>query len=412
MIEGEFSLSQYLAVLRRRWRVVALAMVMTLLGAVVYSLLQPVSYEARTKLMAQPQKYTWRLDVSFQTVVDDLRIDRRTDYMVLLTERTPGVALARQVIEKLGDRLPADMRRPEALWKQISARLNKSDSSRLIELQASAPSAELAQTLVNTWAAVWTNEVDLRFGQSGDRTKFEAELAQAQGRLTAAAAALEAFEARTGMALELGNQLAPLKEGAVAAGMTEQQQQFVLQSGAVAEYQVALDRIRIVKASIEQTGGEGDHNVDVPFDLLTVPVLTQRGQFTAERLAVLRTNPDQLRQALEREEKALTTTVESLTRETNALQAVLASQIRERNVLQRENALADEVVRALQRKITEIGIEQNVGGAPLVVLDPARLPAAPATPRWQINIGAALVLGAMGGILLAFAVDLVRRKTA
>lgn len=397
-MEQEFSLSQYLAVLRRRWYVVALTVIVTVLGAALYSFfLQPARYRASALLMAQPQKYTWRLDVNFQTVTEDLRLDRRSDYSILVSERGPGQELAQRVIDKMGDALPADLRSPEDLWRAVTV---KNGTGRLMTLEAGAPTAALAQTLANMWAGIWIAEVDVRYGQSGDKAKFEAALIQARERMAAATKALQDFQARTGLGLGLGNQMTTLQEGAMAAGLTALQQELVLKSSTLAEYRVALDRVAALKAQAETAKASGAAVSTLSLEVLDLPLLAQRGQLTHQRVEGMNGDINLFLQALVDEERSLTETAKSLSSETIPLQAELAAQIQEHNQLKRLYDQSEEAVRALERKVAEIAIQQGIVGTPLVLLSPASMAS---FPVWITNLALAGVVGFLGGILLAFA---------
>lgn len=402
----ELNLSKYLAVLRRRWPIVAGIAGLTLIGAVAYSLLRPVGYTVEATLLAQAPKYVWALDYNFRALADDLRYDRRNDYNLLVTERAPGLQLAQKVIDKMGDALPARLRSPEALWKRVTV---KNDTGRLITLTVRAPSAELAQALASAWAEVWIAEAEARYGQVSDRAGFEAASEQANLRLEAATQATQEFQSRTGLALELGSQLASLSEGRVVGGLTALQERLVLKSSALADYQAALDQIRQLKARAEQARAEGTPFTALPLEILETPLLVQRGQLTRQRVELMNGDLDQLLQALAVEETSTSESIKSLQSETDALQAQLANQMQERNRLQREYSLADEAAKALERKITEIEIQESIAGPQLALLGPAGPPKAP-TARLIATLGAALVLGVLGGIALAIAVDLARQR--
>lgn len=406
-MQDEFSLAHYVALIRRRWRSLAAVLLITLLAAAVFSLLQPVTYAGEAVLATQPPKYTWRLDVNFQTMPEDLRLDRRNEYATFISDKALGRDLARAVIAKLGDRLPADLRDPKQLQREANV---QSASGRLVYLTASAPTPDLAQALTNAWAEAWIALVDARYGQGADQAKFQTELELAQVRLDAATKALKEFQARTGMALEQGGDLAAMKEGALAAAMPLLQQRLVLNNSTLADYQAVLDRIHLLqdRARTAQTAGAAISTL--PLELLDSPLLVQRGQLTAERVRGLNGDIAALLRVLETEEQSLALTAARLKAETNSIQTELAAQIQERNLLIREYSLSEEAVRALQRKVTEINIQQEIVGPTLMLLNPAPLPQKKATPNWPINLGAGLLLGGLGGIALALGIEMTRRK--
>ncbi len=285
-------------------------------------------------------------------------------------------------------------------------------SGRLVYLTARGPTPELAQVLTNAWADAWIALVDARYGQGADQAKFQAELELAQVRLDAATQALKEFQARTGLALEMGGDLAAMKEGALAAAMPLLQQRLVLNNSSLADYQAVLDRIHLLQDRARTAQAAGAAINTLPLELLDAPLLVQRGQLTAERVRALNGDIAALLRALETEEKSLALTAARLQAETNTIQTELAAQIQERNLLTRDYNLTEEAVRALQRKVTEINIQQEVVGPTLVLLNPAPLPQKRATPNWPINLGAGLVLGGLGGIALALGIEMTRRKAS
>lgn len=404
-MEDEFSLGQYVAILRRRWYVIVVALGITLLAALAYNLFLSPGYDAKAVLVAEPPKYLWRLDYNFQSVPEDLRLDRRGDYLVLISEKAPGIALAQRVIDRLGEALPPDMRSPKAMWKLVSA---KNGRGRVIYLTASAPSALLAQTLANTWADVLIAEVNARYGQVEDKAKFQAALAQAKDRLAVSSQALETFRARTGLGLSLGGQLTTLKEGSMAAGLTALQQEIVLKSSTLAEYREALDRVRLLKQRAEKAKAQGQDVSGLPLELLDAPLLVQRGRITRDKIQGASGDIAAVVQALGAEEQSLSESIDALQSETDALQADLSAQFEEAARLYRQQTLDEEAVRALERKVSELGIQEGIAASPLVLLGSADK----ATPMWIVYLLLAAVVGVLGGVLLAYAVDfgLANRK--
>ena len=394
-MEDEFDLRQYLAVLRKRWRVAALTLLITLAAAALYTfVLQSAHYQARAQLIAQPQKYIWRLDVNFQTVTEDVRVDRRSDYAILVSEEGSGRELAQRVIEKLGAALPAQLRSPKAMWRSISL---KNSAGRLMTLDARAPTKELATAIANTWADVLIAEVDARYGHGGDKTRFQEALFSARETLTATTKALQDFQTRTGLGLELGGQMTTLQEGAMAAGLTARQQAVVLKSSALAEYQAALDRVRSLKTQATAVQASGGGMDSLPLEVLDNPLLVQRGQLTRQRVGAMNGDIKLLLPALTNEERVLGTMVRDLEDEIATLQRELATEISDRNLLYRKYAQAEEAVRALERKVTEIDIQKSVVGPPLALLSSATQ----ATPAWILTLGLAGVVGLLAGMLLA-----------
>ncbi len=404
-MEEEFSLSQYVTMLRRRWRTVAVVLGVTLLAAAAFSLLQPVSYDAQAVLVAQAPKYTWRLDSSFQSIVEDLRLDRRSDYTALISDKALSSQMARQVIISLGDKLPPELQDVQKIRRSVEV---KNGAGRLLYLLTNAPTPELARDLTDAWSQVLIAEVDARFGQSADRIKFEAELAGAQAHLDQVTLALRDFQARTGLAMELGGEMTTLSEGTLAAGLPLLQQKLVLGNSELAEYQVASERVQLLIDRAKAAQAAGASFGTLPLEVLSTPLLVERGQVTRAKIDALGGNFDRLLALLDAEQGALSETLTTLQVGINALQAELADKLQERNRLQREYNISEEAVKALERKVTELSIQEGVSGSMLAVASPAGLPETKATPNWIMNLGLALVLGLLGGLALALGRAYVR----
>lgn len=404
-MQDEFSLSQYVTLLRRRWYIVAAVIGVTLLAAVVFSFLQPVSYDAQTVLVAQVPKYAWRLDASFQSIAEDLRLDRRSDYMALISDKALGTKLAGQVIAALGEKVPPELRDASTLRRAVEV---KNGAGRLIYLVANAPTAELARDLADTWAQAWIAEIDARFGQSADKRKFETELADAQARLAQTTQALREFQARTGLAMELGGEMTTLSEGTLAAGLPLLQQKLVLSNSKLAEYQVASGRLQLLIDRAKAAQAAGLDFGSLPLEVLSTPLLVERGQLTRVKIDALRGDYGRLIAVLDAEQKSLSDTLMALQDDVNALQAELAERLQERNRLQREYTISEEAAKALERKVLELSIQEGVSGSLIAVASPSALPEAKATPNWIINLGLALVLGLLSGVALALGRAYVR----
>ena len=397
--DEEFSLRHYLQVLRRGWLTIAVTLAVALAAAIVFSLIEPVSYEAEAVLGAQPSKYAWRLDTNFQTIAEDVRVDRRAEYNVFLTDKAISTRLARQVIEKLGDDLPAELRSADQLRRWIDV---SNGAGRLVYLSSQAPSAKVAQSLVNAWADVWIAYADAQYGQSADKAKFAAELESARERDRIASETLRDFQARTGIGLEMGGNLTALGDGSLAAGMPILQQQLVLNNSALADYRVALARLRLLADQVERAITSRGSFGDLALEVLDLPLLVERGQLTRGAVAGLGGSLASLRSALAEETASIESTAGRLEQETVELQTTFAGLLLERDVLVRDKGLAEETLRALERKLAEIPIQQEVAGPPLVLLSPAPQPTSPATPNWLFNLGGGLLLGLLGGIVIVF----------
>lgn len=335
--EEDFSLGAYVRVLLRGWRVIAISLIATLVIGIVFSVLQPRTFESEAILAAEAQKYTWRLDTNFQTVTEDLRLDRRTDYNVLITDSTLGAELARTVIKTLGDQLPEELRHASVLHKAVNVR---NGSGRLVYLTVTASNPALAQKLAEAWSQAWIEATNNRFGQGADEAKFATELTGAEAELQTANDELQAFQGRTGLALEMGGNLASLDDGSLAAGMPLLQQQLVLNNSSLADYRIALARVRMLEDEVNKAKAGTISYETLPLEVLDTPLLVTRGQLTRAKVDAMSGDLDALLSALTVEEGSLATTVGRLEAETESIQTEYASLLQQQQALVRRQGLA------------------------------------------------------------------------
>lgn len=397
----EFSAGFLWGMLRRRWPIILAAGLVTAALALGWDLYQQKMHRATVLLVADPAKYQWRLDYALQTTPEDLRLDRRSEFLTFVNLRGPGTALAKDVIATLGERLPASLRKPERLWRTIEA---SGDKGRTLRLSATAPSPALARELAMAWAETWIAEVEDRFGQTGDLAKFQAAQDKINRELAEARRDVQDVQARTGLNLELSGELVSSEEGRVEAALTRVQQLILFKNSAIAEYQVALDRVREVARRTEEVIASGTPPESLPLELLNLPLIAEREQLTPDRIAALAGDTEKLVALLRSEEASLARTLTALTAEADVLQAQLAAQIQERNVVMRRYGAVDDTEHILRRKVTELLLQDEIAGPTMEVLsEPDRV-----TPVWVIDLLLAGAAGVLGGIILAFAIDRAR----
>lgn len=185
-MEFEIDVLSYLrALVRRWWWIVAAAVAFGLLG-VAYSLLQPVKYQAKASVFFRPSRSQLRLDDRFVTNEPIDTGARRVTLVALAHSMQVASVLPTEVRQQLGlsDDTVGDVLR----------QIDVSTNGDLLEIAASADSAEQAQLLANAWAEAFIAQVNQLYAQiplpvSRERVEqVEAQYAAAQ----------QAFEQFTG----------------------------------------------------------------------------------------------------------------------------------------------------------------------------------------------------------------------
>ncbi|MCC7162369.1 MAG: hypothetical protein IT331_07740 [Anaerolineae bacterium] len=166
LLVSELNLMHYIALLKRRWLLIIACGLIGAAAALLWTMLAPPMYAAQTELAILRTGSIVNLDPRFRTISDtdpnatglDAAARRRS--LVSIGE---GAALAEQVIQKLGDRLPPALRTVEGLQEAVSI-VNDGD---VIRVSTRTGSPELAVLITNTWAETYVSRVNQVFGESG-----------------------------------------------------------------------------------------------------------------------------------------------------------------------------------------------------------------------------------------------------
>lgn len=198
----EIDLTRYINVVRQRWLEIVLitvgVVVLAAVGIVVYRQLTPAVYEANATAAIVRTSTDVRFDERFTTTSDGQGLDvnsRRTALVALVKSGS----IAQQVIEEMGEQLPARLRNPATLLELVTAELatatGRAGTSDLIQISATADSPQLASDIANAWARAYVQQVNSIYGQVPDDMlgSVEAQLVEAQATYNTAQTNLESF---------------------------------------------------------------------------------------------------------------------------------------------------------------------------------------------------------------------------
>ena len=411
-MEDIIDIGRYIRALVRRWPVILL---LTLVGALVgygVSRLLPPVYEASSMLLITTPKFRADFDTRFRSTLE-LGLNRdlsRTFFNLLINPE-----LERRVSQRLSDRFTEEERKPGALATHIRTRQIGGDSS-FLAVFAQADTPEKAQELANLWAEVYVNQINELYGLPSQADQdIEASLAEAKANLKQAEAALEAFQAQTGVGL-VDNVQYPASLSR-QTGLTQQQNLFGLYEryGArgqeleqmnltLGSYLAALDVLDFLIGEAESlAASRGSTGADLPLEMLNQGVLQQRGQLD---VATLRAAPlAKVLAALQGEREALRQTVDRLQAQLQQLQGELAAKSRELANLVRQRKLAEESYLIFSLKQAELNTRSKIQDSWFEIVSKADMPTTPVAPRPLLSSAVGTVLGFLMGVLAALLLE-------
>ncbi|MFQ5344114.1 MAG: GumC family protein, partial [Anaerolineae bacterium] len=154
--DDEIDLREYFDVLRRRWlMVIGIPVVAVLVATLLSFFVLPPVYQATAGVVILKARTDVQFTSKIRTELSEDVKSRREALQSLATSR----AVAAQVIERLGDKLPEDQRRVEALLNSVSSKL----TGDLLTIQVKNEDPQLAATLANTWAQTYVTYVNPLF---------------------------------------------------------------------------------------------------------------------------------------------------------------------------------------------------------------------------------------------------------
>jgi len=191
----EPALSQYIAGIIRRWRLILACAVVAALAAAVVSVLTPPTYEARAGLVISRVRPQVVFEPKLATLSDEslnaLRIDTKARQNTLVAlVRNPAVEA--QVIRDLGGELPPGERKAGALLGSgVTGKIAKGE---LIEIITRDSDPARAAMIANSWAQAYEKYVnELYSGSTESPELIEAQVESARRKYQAAELELTDF---------------------------------------------------------------------------------------------------------------------------------------------------------------------------------------------------------------------------
>jgi capsular polysaccharide biosynthesis protein len=376
-MEIDLNVQYYMDVVLKHWKAVLLVFVVATVAAAGVSFLQEPLFEATVTLVEQTLEYydNPRLSTLDRTVVKFYPTLARTE------------AIEDRVIETLGASLDASEKAPNALLSMISVAEDR-ENPVIFRIKARADNAQKAVLIANTWAEQYVEAT------TGLQPAWSSQLEQVEQDLESAEAALTTFREQTGL-LAIEDPTGDMAFVVVGPRVRQLEKKLDLW----AEHQQARDNVRLVLESAQEARGTGGSLEDLPLQLLSNKVISDRGQVSVESVVELE-DLDAVIQALEAEEEVLTSVIDQMEQEVEGLQKDLAEDLVQLERLTRARDLAETIHKALRDEIQEALLFQT---HTQVVSKATRAKLVGPNPKLNVIIGAAL--GLAGGVLAAFVLE-------
>ena len=164
-------LDEYIKALARRWKVILGSVLACVAIAAVLVLAQPRMYRSQVLVAAVSETERVSLDTGIETLADDQlspKVDRG-ERLASFVQMVSSPAIEQEVLKKIGDRLPAGVRRVGALLGAVGASLAKGSDS--IVIAATHRDPNVASLLADAWAREYVRQVNQTFSGVGEESR-------------------------------------------------------------------------------------------------------------------------------------------------------------------------------------------------------------------------------------------------
>lgn len=391
----DIDLGKYVRVVFTHYRLGLLLFILVALVILGSQLLRPVSYTATTTLFANTPQYQWRFDSRVLPYVQTNK-----NWQKEFTEVAKDPWLKGVIAETFVDEYGAGM------TGTVTVRAGKQT---LIHVDATASTPEVAVRLANRWSDIFIDWIDRLYGITLMADPFSAELIDSENTYLAAAEAVREFKARTGIGIASEGQT--MLEGYEWLGPMGLE--LAENSRALAQHKVAVQNLEIVKTRIRDAQNGGASLENLPWELLNVPAISNRGMVSPEDVQALSDDPQRLAALLEVELAAQNSTIQVLEQQIASDQDEITTLSSELDRLVETRIMTKEVYQTIRRKVDEIAVQSKIEGPQLRIMTEASLPVYPKAADWLMVIVLAFVAGAVVSVVGCFAAEFIEsRRTA
>jgi polysaccharide biosynthesis transport protein len=293
------------------------------------------------------------------------------------------------------------------------------DNTHLVKILFSAPDPDLSAQVANAHAHAYIRQtLKLRAQANEEAQRFlEENLVQLRARVEQSEAALSSYRRETGI-ISLGD-----KDNVVVERLTDLNRRLT---------EAEADRIAL-QAQVQQIRQRAYESLPAVLNNSLIQTLKQQlsrlegdyANLSAEynlaypRLAQLKAQVDETRQRLEREIQSVVAGIESAflaaaakekeLRGKFAEQKSAALQLKDASVeyaiLEREVDTNRQLHNSVLQRTKEMGVAAELRTSNIFIVDKAKPPLTPSQPKIALNLLLGVILGAMGGIAVAFLVE-------
>lgn len=386
-MEDEIDLRKYTDVLRKHWKLIVIIIVIAAFVAGLVSFLSPPTYEASAGVLMTKARSEIVFEPKYRTSLEADTASQQQALKALLKSGT----VANLVIEELGDKLDPGERGVASMLGRVEVNIQGD----LIEISVKSTDPHKAAAIANAWAESYESYInDLYSGIRQSPEDLQIQAAAAQQEYEENQKTLEDFTSDNHIS-ELERQIADKELLCNVKSLREQ-----IEEGSSSPASAAANSLAII---LLQT----DAFTSLPAEL----------QISLESLSDLSANPekqlhdiDALISLLEtRSGGAREQSIAELRQEILQLKGELEKENAEKQNLERSRDIAWETCTTLENKLAEVRVAMQTQEPVVRVAILATVPDRPVTPRKAMNIGIALVLGLVIGILCAFGAEYFKR---
>lgn len=452
-LEDEIDLREYIFVLIRYWKWIALVAVLAAVAAFAASTMLPKVYEASAKVVIIRSRTEVSFDPKIQTINEDQLAQR--GYQDTLVALVNSNDVATTVFEQVKSLLPEGSRDVLTLAQKVEA----SNTGDVISITVSDADPTTAASIADAWAKAYVAYVnDLYGGRTGDLlVEVQSQAESARTEYQTAQTALEAFLASNNIdtlqrEIAVKNtQLQSLRDrGSVAESAPIQldtwrynllQKQIQAKYGHLSAIELWLTDAAALRNRVAgSTSNDGNRAGEAlaflllqrkalansvglqeqlqisPADLsASAPTTEDVDAFIAtlkEQRTALETEIETLSAellsndnnvSLAPESEALKTYIDNLTSGVSELKAQLESQQAKKRELQQARDLTWENYTTIQRKLAEVQLSNKITDTQMRMAAGAAVPDKPVSPKRLLNTAVAGALGLMLSVFAVFA---------
>lgn len=422
--------SQFLAIVRARWVLIASILVSIVTIAAVVTFLLPRKYEATTTVMvdARPDPVSGFMNSGAM---------QQSTILATQVDIIKSAAVANRVVRNLQLDQSPDLR---ARWEKetkgqgdfnswVGNMIGKgldvkpSRESNVLEIQYEGSEPKFAAALANAFAQAYIQStVQIRVDPARQYSDFFEERAKmARAKLEEAQAKLAAMQKSKGIVVT--------------------DERLDVEMARLNELSTQITGLRMLKAESGSRSNIAQSNPDRNQDVLINPVIgglkteLARQESRLEELSSrygdahpqvqeARASIDTLKQRLRQETSKVTTSVTlnnnvNSSRELQAQRAYEEQRARvlklkddrsEVQVLEREVESAQKIYDSIQTRLSQTNLESNSNQAGVYVLSPATEPTKHSSPRTLINLIVATTFGSFLGLIVALAIEMLNPR--